>query len=89
MANQEIATLWKADGTTVEVSPAGGRTTFRLSELQELVGGTIEQVPGTGVGEPIAYSNEEGRLRGLPFNAAASIKFSQHLVGDVIQVRTK
>jgi Domain of unknown function (DUF3846) len=66
-----------------EVKPANGKK-FSLEELQKLVGGYIEYVPRS---RPIAYCDEEGRLKEKPLNALASQRFNQLLVGDVVQVR--
>lgn len=81
--NREVGILYRVgDSHPSEVLPANGRA-FSLEELQKFVGGYIEHVPGS---RPLAYCNEEGRLKDLPVNAAASEFFSQVLVGDVIQV---
>jgi hypothetical protein len=83
MAKQEVGKLFRVGaGSTERVSPKKGRK-FKLKELQQIVGGYIEKVPGS---EPIAYCNEEGRLHNLPVNALASAFFFQVLVGDVLQV---
>lgn len=74
--------LWRTDGSQEVVLPANGKS-FMLEELQRFVGGYIELVPGCRRDKP-AYCNEEGRLRGLPFNELASHVFRQELVGDVI-----
>jgi uncharacterized protein DUF3846 len=80
----EIGFLYRVGADLVEeVRPTNGKK-FSLAELQKLVGGYIEYVPGS---RPIAYCKEEGRLTNLPPNALASLKFNQVLVGDVIQVR--
>lgn len=80
----EIGFLYRVGADMAEeVKPVNGKK-FALEELQKLVGGFIEHVPGSS---PIAYCNEEGRLHGLPVNLCASRRFRQELVGDVIQVR--
>lgn len=80
----EIGFLYRVGADMAEeVKPADGKK-FKLEELQKLVGGFIEAVPHS---RPIAYCNEEGRLNHLPVNSCASRRFSQELVGDVIQVR--
>lgn len=44
-----------------------------LEELQRLVGGYIEYVPGKKNGQVVTVIvNEEGKLRGLPFNPRAT-----------------
>jgi len=79
----EVGLLYKVGAATVERVHPANKKTFQLSELQSYVGGYIELVP---FAKPLAYCNEEGRLRGLPLNKLASVTFSQSLVGDVIQV---
>jgi len=74
-----MATLIKSDGTeapNVDVST--------LKHQQDMVGGYIEYVyfPHNRV----AIVNEEGRLKGLPYNEVASVIAGVHLVGDVIIV---
>jgi len=54
-----------------------------LDELQALVGGYIEAVPGS---DHRAFCNEEGLLLGLPFNARASLRFGVPLVGPVVEL---
>ena len=81
-----MATLYNADGSTVKVSPANGRA-FTLAELQALVGGFIELVPGTA--QRPALCNEEGRLARLPFNDEASRRFGMDLVGNVVECDTR
>ena len=79
-----MAMILKADLTTEKVSPKNGKK-FNLKELQEFVGGFIELVPGTTT----AYCNEEGRLKGLPFNSQASDLFGMVLVGNVVVCNKK
>lgn len=54
-----------------------------LKQLQAIVGGYIETVPHfTKFGDMkrgVAYCNEEGLLRGLQFNAAATSAWLQNL----------
>ena len=73
--------LYRTNETVEEVFPKNGKK-FTLEELQGFVGGYIEMIPYT---RPVAYCNEEGRLKKLPFNTVASIQFDQILCGDVIQ----
>jgi len=83
------ATIYRANGDISSmVAPADDRQ-FTLAELQKLVGGYIELVPGTGPldGES-AYCSEEGRIRELLPNERASIAFGMRLCGDVVLVRT-
>ena len=74
-----MAKLFKTDGTVEDVKPKGKK--FKLEEMQKLVGGYIEAVPGSKL---LAYCNEEGQLQELPFNKRASEYFHQVLVGNVL-----
>lgn len=77
-----MALLYKTTGEIKKVTPAGKK--FTLAELQGFVGGYIEAVSST---KACAYCNEEGRLRKLPFNLAASVRFNMVLRGDVIELQ--
>lgn len=58
-----------------------------LEEMQKIVGGYIEIVPLAPVEFGFALVvNEEGRLRGLPFNCRL---FGQGYVGDMLMVKTR
>lgn len=68
-----------------------------LSVLNAAVGGSIETVPywNTHRGLPcVAFCNEEGKLKGLPYNVRANIAWLQErshdvddiLVGDIIVI---
>lgn len=69
---------------------------FSLEELQEIVGGYIQVVrlePDAQGNAWIMVLNEEGKLKGLPFNAEAS-KLYQHgavdpIVGTVLVCPTE
>lgn len=70
MAKQKKLTIIRADGViqTRTCRP-------ELRDLQELVGGLIEQIPHFTQYEGrkcVAWCNEEGRINGLPRNAAAT-----------------
>ena len=75
-----MATWIKADGTREAVLPANPKgkkkPKFALEELQRYVGGYIEMVRLGRRG--IMWVNEEGKLMGLPYNAAAT-----EIVGSV------
>ena len=76
------ALLYKADGTEEAVRPKDGRK-FTLEELQRMVGGYIEVVP-LSEGR-LMVLNEEGKLKGLPMNRAASVFALPHIgTGDFI-----
>jgi len=73
-----MAYIIKSDSTIVQL-PIGKK--YSLHELQAVVGGYIELIPGSG---GRAYCNEDGKRLKLPINERASAQFMQHLVGDVI-----
>jgi hypothetical protein len=58
------------DGKEIEVHPKDGKK-FSLGELQEFVGGYIERV--TLPNGRSMFVNEEGKLKGLKTNIAATI----------------
>jgi hypothetical protein len=62
------------------------RRGWQLKQMQDAVGGYIERVPGSEDRGGVAFCNEEGRLIGLPVNNAASRRFGQVLVGDVLEL---
>ncbi len=91
----------KANGEVLEVRPKSG-TTFTLEEMQGYVGGYIEMVQRLRLGreflapgvyaeigpEHVLVVNEEGKIRGLTLNKAATSVFAggvfDHIVGDVL-----
>lgn len=86
-----MATIIKADGTTVHTCPQNG-TDFSLEELNHIVNGCIEIVRLTHVHYMVV--NESGKLLSLPLNQLASTIFSictdgeDSIVGDVLICRT-
>lgn len=81
-----MAILIPAAGETREVQPADG-VTFTIHELQGFVGGYIEAVR---VGDDYLFLNEEGKLKQLPVNRAATvltlglIAADDYIVGDCV-----
>lgn len=75
-----MAYILKVDGTIIENCGTS------LSELQEAVGGYIQLV-STKEGNQMVI-NEEGKINGLPINAAATkmYQYGQYdlIVGDVV-----
>jgi len=78
-----------ADGTEVKIELTNGRSTFSLEELQAAVGGYIELL-SLPDGRDM-YLNEDGKAKGLPYNAkatalgrAAGISDRDWVVGPVI-----
>ena len=58
---------------------------FMLQDLQKAVGGWIEIVPGMYLPEPLRIiCNDEGVLKRLPLNRAASLLYGSGIVGDVL-----
>ena len=56
-----------------------------LQDLQQNVGGWIEIVRGMFLPDPLRIvCNEEGTLRRLPLNRAASLLYGSDIVGDVL-----
>lgn len=86
-----MAKLYKATGEIIEVEPKNG-SDFSLEELQSFVGGPIETVPLTD--EEYMIVNEEGKLRNLLYNSAATKIYNEALdwdgdwiVGDALVCR--
>jgi hypothetical protein len=86
---ERMATLYRTDGTTETVTPAGGHWT--LEELQTLVGGYIE-IGGTVDGRFMVL-DEEGKLKHKPLNVAATRLYvhgrRDPIVGEVLVVDTR
>jgi hypothetical protein len=79
-----MAILFRADGTTLRVSPAKGKK-FTLPELHKAVGGYIELVP-TRLDNRHMFVNEDGRRLGLAVNEkATALQLDSYLAaGNVI-----
>ena len=86
-----MAKLYRADGTETTVNPKGKKWT--LEELQNVVGGYIEMMPGVGTLKMVL--DEEGRLKGKPVNLAATemvqiilqgkpLRYNPVICGDVL-----
>lgn len=71
------AVIKRADGVPVSTNISN-----TLKNLQRTVGGYIETftIP-SGTGTMVVICNEEGRLRGLPYNCTI---FGREFVGDII-----
>lgn len=80
-----MAIVIEIDGTARSVRPDDGRAQFTLEELQGFVGGYIQLVPSRerfrGV---LMLANEEGRLKGMKMNAAATVLSGQLVVGPIV-----
>lgn len=79
-------TLMDVDGNVHEIKPANGRG-YSLREAQAMVGGLVEVVHLRRGW--ILLVNEEGLLRGLPYNLTASAVAGQPLVGPVALIRDR
>lgn len=90
------AELIKTDGSVMEVMPFGGKKSFSLKELQEIVGGSID-IQRLPKSKKKLVLNESGKLIGLPVNKVASKLWRENypiteypfnndgtIVGDVI-----
>lgn len=76
-----MATLIKSNGKEQEISPKKGKS-FKLKELQNLVGGYIETISVST--NQLMVINEEGKLRKLPFNQKATEIALENSVIDAI-----
>jgi len=79
-------TVYLAEGAAYTVELDGRIVTLR--QLQDLVDGSIELVPGSRAvtGGGCAFCNNDGRRRGLLPNPLASLRFRIALVGDVVEL---
>jgi Domain of unknown function (DUF3846) len=80
-----MATLIRAAGEIVEVSPASGAS-FALAELQAHVGGYVEAIRIRG---GWILCNEDGIALGLPHNREATRRAGFALRGDVLICTSK
>lgn len=98
-----MAILYKTNGQQIGVEPANG-SHFTLPELQKFVDGYIERLffrseakNSRRIHIHVFILNEEGRLKNLPENVAASVLFMKHnpgpgivsLYGDILVCRDK
>ena len=81
-----MAKLFYPDGRIEEVSPVGRK--FTLEELQTLVGGFIQIVPGAGQRGHLVYCDEDGKCKGAEPNPKATEEAIRQgwkrLPGDVL-----
>ena len=71
------------DGTQQPVTRGAGDGAW-LKTLQEAVGGYIELVPIPGLPNLCMLADEDGLLKDLPDNLAASLLAQQRIVGPVV-----
>lgn len=82
-----MAKIYKTNGEVLDIEPKNSKD-FSLEELQAVVGGYIEIAEMKG-GEFMVI-NEEGKLKGLPFNEKATELYQKKvyqgdfIVGDVL-----
>ncbi len=85
-----MATLYKTTGEKVYITPKNKKK-FTLRELQNYVGGFVEQIP-IGMGH-VLYVNEDGRLLELQHNRKASELASQFgyppIVGNAVYCKAE
>ncbi len=77
-------TVIETNGRVRKLDPQAGVPDY--TQLQELVGGMIQLVPYYDyyAGKPcVAFCDEEGKLKGLEFNAAATISWAKRFVRAV------
>ena len=72
------------DWRIIELSRRGGP---QLKQLQDAVGGYLEAVRLPAMG--LLWLNEEGVLKGLPYNHFASVIAIQPIMGDVVVTGTE
>ena len=77
-----MALLIRANGEVDEVHPDRGN--FSICDLNQFVGGYIEQLPNPCVpaGKQV-FCNKDSE--GLPYNSTASNRYSMPIYGDVIE----
>lgn len=87
-----MAIIIKTDGTILEIEPVNGKD-FKLEELNAIVNGYIEIVY-LNDGQ-IMVVNEEGLIKGLPYNKEATRRvfmgtyLPYYIVGDVLVCNQK
>ena len=83
-------TTFKNQGIVIheDISDVGISLTkdISLESLQAAVGGYIEPIVQHRFADVTVYANEEGLLKNLPPNTAATIIFEYPLVGNVVMV---
>ena len=83
-------TTFKNQGIVIheDISDVGISLTkdISLESLQAAVGGYIEPIIQHRFADVTVYANEEGLLKNLPPNTAATIIFEYPLVGNVVMV---
>lgn len=81
-----MAQIIKTDRTTVEVNPLDGQAKLTLEQMQQAVGGYVEQVKvlNPAFGHRILFCDEDGLLKQKPINKLASGIAGRNIVGDVL-----
>lgn len=80
-----MATLYRVDGTVLEIKPTANRKKFTLTEAQTIVGGYIQALSGrTRRKSFTVLCDEDGQSKGLHYNHKFHEDYSWALVGDVL-----
>ena len=81
-----MSKLFTTGGHSYEINPEE-REWFLLEELQDLVGGFVEQLP---VYDGALFFNEDGIARDMPYNPGASELASPHtILGQAVHITAK
>ena len=75
-----LPAIIKADGTVEHID----LEKEWLHQVQEAVGGYVEMIPVHPWADITMLADEEGRIKGKPYNHAASMIAGQGIVGDVV-----
>jgi hypothetical protein len=76
----------KVDGTITEVVPENG-SDFKLEELYRYTDGGPIEIVRAADGKSIIVLNEEGKIKGLPYNNIATMLYgnpNDFIVGSVL-----
>ena len=84
--SQVQGTLVKIDGTHEDIVREGD--SWKLKDLQKLVGGYVELIPLPSGGK-VMLADEEGMLKHLKTNELATTYAGRPIVGDVIIIQRR
>lgn len=82
-----MATLYRVDGTVLEIKPAPDRKKFTLTEVQTLIGGYVQALKGkspNGRKSVTVLCDEDGGSKGLHYNHKFHEDYAWALVGDIL-----
>lgn len=84
-----MATLYKTDGSTIEVEPKSKEKGFQLEELYEMIGCDLIEIVRLPDNEHILIVDEEGAIKdGVPYNDIVSFMFWTHIFGNALYCKT-